>query len=593
MGKSAFIAHCADVYKKSYPQSYTIEHYIGGGGGVSSSLESMLLRILSELKERFQLTEELPKSDELKDEFASWLFKIPKDSSVAIFIDALNQLTDKKIEDVLRIFPNILPENLKIVFSSIEPFSLPNAKELTVSPLTNERKKAFIQTSLEKVGKTLNDTQLNHLLNSKESENPLYLKIVLDKLKVFGIYEKLEDKIKELVSYKTIEELLKSIIYRIEKEYDNEEEVFKEILSYISCSRDGMSEDELLEIITAVPIYEHQDRVNSGKQLILTRQELSHMLLAIEEHLVSKEGLLNFLHIYIRNAVNDIYLKDDKTVYKFRNNIAKYFEKELRHYTKETKRIAKELPYQLHLIKDEERLLNAIGNARVFLYGTEDDWELEMHGYYLSIESIQDKEDRLYDSLLKYEPMGDEDENEVFLSSFIGLYFYKYLSYEKAEPLLERALEFSSKKAGDEHTLTLCFMGNLAGLYESQGKYQKAEPLYVETLELSEKVLGKEYPNTLAYMNNLAALYRSQGNYQKAEPLYIETLGLMEKILKKKHPITLKAMNGLAELYIKMNKKEKSLKLFNEAYEIAQSLLGESHPTTQQIKKNLEAEAND
>ena len=62
---------------------------------------------------------------------------------------------------------------------------------------------------------------------------------------------------------------------------------------------------------------------------------------------------------------------------------------------------------------------------------------------------------------------------------------------------------------------TLISVGNLALLYQDQGRYGEAEPLLKRALEAKERVLGREHPDTLTSVNNLAVLYRDQGRYAR------------------------------------------------------------------------------
>jgi Tetratricopeptide repeat len=64
---------------------------------------------------------------------------------------------------------------------------------------------------------------------------------------------------------------------------------------------------------------------------------------------------------------------------------------------------------------------------------------------------------------------------------------------------------------GEEHSLTLTSMDNLASMYRDQGRWKEAEVLEVRGVERSVKMLGEEHPDTLASMNNLAATYMNQG----------------------------------------------------------------------------------
>ena len=48
-------------------------------------------------------------------------------------------------------------------------------------------------------------------------------------------------------------------------------------------------------------------------------------------------------------------------------------------------------------------------------------------------------------------------------------------------------------------------MGNLANIYDSQGKYRDAEVLFKQCLDKMKVVLGDSHPDTLGTMSNLAS----------------------------------------------------------------------------------------
>jgi len=125
-------------------------------------------------------------------------------------------------------------------------------------------------------------------------------------------------------------------------------------------------------------------------------------------------------------------------------------------------------------------------------------------------------------------------------------WLYKALGdYDKAEPLLKRALEIDEKALGTDHPSVARDLNNLGLLYKALGDYDKAEPLYERALEIDEKVLGPDHPNVAIRLNNLGSLYNNLGDYDKAEPLYKRALEINEKALGPDHPSTVLCRNNL------------------------------------------------
>ncbi len=60
-------------------------------------------------------------------------------------------------------------------------------------------------------------------------------------------------------------------------------------------------------------------------------------------------------------------------------------------------------------------------------------------------------------------------------------------------------------------------LGNLAGLYQAQGRYAEAEPLFQRSLAIREKALGPEHPHVAQSLENYAALLRQTARADEAE----------------------------------------------------------------------------
>jgi len=64
---------------------------------------------------------------------------------------------------------------------------------------------------------------------------------------------------------------------------------------------------------------------------------------------------------------------------------------------------------------------------------------------------------------------------------------------------------------GEDHSLTLHSMNNLAETRRNQGDLDGAHQLHEQTLAARRRVLGDDHPDTLTSTNNLAAVRRELG----------------------------------------------------------------------------------
>ncbi|KAB1988789.1 tetratricopeptide repeat protein, partial [Haemophilus parainfluenzae] len=79
-------------------------------------------------------------------------------------------------------------------------------------------------------------------------------------------------------------------------------------------------------------------------------------------------------------------------------------------------------------------------------------------------------------------------------------------------------------------------LGNLANLYQIQGRYGKAESAYKEALRIVQKQLGERHPRVAQILNNLASLYLDEGRYRETESLLNQALAIRRQQLGNNHP---------------------------------------------------------
>lgn len=582
LGKSSLIANYIDHYKGDNPNTYIIEHYIGGAGEYSANLTFVLFRILEEIKEKYKLSTELPKHEDMLDEFSIWLYNVPKDEEIAIFLDAVDQLNEEEPK-ILRWLPKVLPENMKIVLSSIDNLDIKNGQQLKLQPLSTNEQNCIISNYLEQYSKTLTSTQLNKILNNSKVNNTLYLKALLYELKIHGDFETIDNKIDMLLQYNSLEELFISILKRIEKDYDKNN-VFKDIVSLIWCSRDGLSEEEILEIITVIPIEEQQLYINTGNHLSLTNLELSHILLGLEEHIIYKEGKINFFHKYINKAIKDNYLKDGDSINNYRLKIANYFDKQDKDMDNIV-RIARELPYQLYHCKKETRLLDTISNVKIFSISQDDNWQLEILKYYLSINSIKNKENIYLKNIMHN--LQYHDLENIYLSNYICIFINNFFEHINTEEIYLNIIEHMEKLLGNESIELLGPMSNLANRYAVVQDYNNSEELYIKTIELSKKKLGINNINTLSYQNDVGLLYMHVGKYDKAMNIFEYILKYRMKYFENQHEDISESLNNLGSLYMELSQYEKVEAIMKKSLLLSQKYLGKYYPKTINIMNNL------
>lgn len=495
-GKSALIANWAQRYREKHPNDFLLLHFIGSTPE-STDYVHILRRIMQEIKERYGDVEDIPtEPKQVVEAFPFWLARAAARGRFIIVLDALNQLEEKDNAPELGWLPSYFPPNIRLILSTLPGPSLEALKErnyptLTVEPLTEEERERFIREYLARFGKSLSEKHIKQIVSHKQSANPLYLRTLLEELRVFGIHEELERRITYYLEAQTPDALFEKVLERLEEDYEREEEtkgLVRNTMSFIWASRRGLSEVEILELL------KKDDEP-------LPRAYWSPLYLAIEESLVNKGGLFNFFHYFLREAVERRYLPTPELKKKYHLLLADYFRgREI------SERKADELPWQFMMAESWEELKDSITDLEIFTPLMLKNREYELMGYWLAL--------------------GDR--------------FDMVKEYEKMVKLVEE-----TSPSNDILAFLLDTIANFLGL---SARFEEAEKLYRKALEIKEKILGKEHPDTATTLDNLALLLGDKGDYEEAERLFRRALEICEKTLGRTHPWTITCQKNLEEL---------------------------------------------
>lgn len=101
--------------------------------------------------------------------------------------------------------------------------------------------------------------------------------------------------------------------------------------------------------------------------------------------------------------------------------------------------------------------------------------------------------------------------------------------YEKAQPLLEGALNLAKTTDAEDSELCACVL-DLAYLYKDQGKLAQAETMCLSGLELQEKVHSPNHPYVAYTLRILGDIYKGQGRYRQAENSLKRALSIMRQV---------------------------------------------------------------
>jgi len=657
LGKSALISNWIYQYQKKYPDTYILYHFIGGASD-STDYVQIMLRIMKELKRRVYIESEIPTDqDNIISEFPNFLAQSGTYGNWILVIDALNQLDNENNSLLLNWLPDKFPKFVKTILSVTDNNPIENIlKErnysfVNINPLSKVNAKNIVVDYLKSFGKTLNEDNINLISENYELNKPLLLRTFLDEIRIFGEHEKLKEKIEYYTSNKDPNDFFVKIIDRIEADtnisYPN---LLKIILCLISCSRKGISENEILDILN-IPLL-HWVTIKNY----------------IETYLINRKGLINLSHDNFKKAVIRKYLNDGN----YKNDIClkliNYFYKNLL-----SERSIDELPFLLTNLEKYEDLKVYLSNLKVFKYLYEKD-KYELIKYWKCLEDKYDIKEVIKESVIEF---SDNDETRdsdlsdyyftisVFLINFgllsdslhyqnlnlnaiktkyginsneysvalnslsaiyskmgeydkaikaisessniikslngknnilyalslhlLGFYYYNKSEFENTESCYLEALEIYKNFNYEKNINYSILVGNIGSYYQKIGDYAKAEQYLLESKRLKKIILGEKNPIYASSLGNIGFLYFYKSEYQKAEDLYLKAIDLYKETSSERNPDYITALINVANLYAKVGSNEKAEYYYTESLNVQKNTLGNMHPSYAISLNNLGA----
>jgi len=305
-GKSALLAYWSEEYRATHPDDHVIEHYVGATAAAQDRI-GLMRRLIAEIKELYGVEQELPASaEQIERDFPAWL-AYARETHLVVVIDAMNQLP--ALGQELHWLPEFIPSAVTLVISTTPGPSLERLRSrgysvLEVQPLSEEQRATVIERYLADFRKRLTAEQVARIAGTPNTRSPLFLRTVLEELRIFGVYEQLDERIDYVLSASDLDDLFHRVLERMEQDYDPE--LVQQTMMYVWASRTGLTESELQDLLNLDPPLEGM----SGGTF--TRLDLSAFLLALDYHLMRSAGLLNFFHAYLRRAVEARYLEPEE-----------------------------------------------------------------------------------------------------------------------------------------------------------------------------------------------------------------------------------------------------------------------------------------
>lgn len=591
IGKSALIANwLAPLIRKDGLK--VIYHFVGNGEA-EGNYQHIVQRISEEIRDSYHLPQDDNWGmDKKKPEEAlqSLYGMIAGKEPLLLVLDGINQLADEDNAKQLLWLPQAT-RNIKYLFSTLPDdktmavFTNRKYPIFTLHPLHKAQQRELVNLYLRRYGKKLTQEQVDRIIHNPQNKNTLVLRTLLDELIGFGSYEQLDKRIDYYLKSDSIEDFFQRVLQRFEEDFT--EPQVRHLLSLIAFSRNGLSEQEIMDIAGITPYH------------------WSQFYCAFRTHLTSQSGLQTFSHQYMAKAVQTRYTNWATNAM---HDIVQYF-KDI-----QSKRAWDELSYLYYELEELEALYHLLLNLDVTNYlFVKDRYELSKYWRilletdekkftpeaYLNLPGDEGTQSACYTNL------GNLFANEIinphlsllFYQRTVDLYqslngknnytlslFEKYIGYvysiqedhDKALHYYLKAIEILGPSANNDKHLIECY-NNIGYVYSAQGKYDQALEYLEKALNISKKINGSEHPDTALYFNNIGSIYYSLKQFSQALSYHKKALEIRKTILGETNVDVAASYNNIGTIYNDLGEYDKALECYACVLNICIPLLGENH----------------
>jgi nephrocystin-3 len=151
---------------------------------------------MGEIKAYYLVEDEIPvKIEQMREALPIWLVKAATQGRMVLILDGLNQLEEREVGKAqakeLHWLPRVFPSNIRVIMSTLPGKSLEAVRErdwptMTVEALNPAEKEQLIIEYLEQYSKRLDKEQIKKLAEAEPTSNPLYLRVLMEELRIFG-----------------------------------------------------------------------------------------------------------------------------------------------------------------------------------------------------------------------------------------------------------------------------------------------------------------------------------------------------------------------------------------------------------------------
>jgi hypothetical protein len=371
-GKSALMAKAIQQSRAQSKKDLIVFRFIGATPD-SSNGRTLLENVCRQISRHYGADETESPTDymELVRFFTDRLALATSGKPLILFLDALEQLADADRARSLSWMPRKLPANVHLIVSTLpgeclellqRKMNLANFIKLT--PMSEADGQSLLKVWLGEAARTLQAPQMDEVMAKfRENGLPLYLKLAFEEARRWRSYSP------AVHLDSDIQGIIRQLFARLSLDANHGPLVVSRSLSYLAAAKYGLSEDELLDVLSHDQdvLLDFKSRAkHTPPDERLPVIVWSRFYFDLEPYLMelSSEGafLFGFYHRQIREVVEDVFLSGDERRMRHAT-LANYFsEQDLFDPQKRTPNVRKlsELAYQQTFGQQLERLYTTL-----------------------------------------------------------------------------------------------------------------------------------------------------------------------------------------------------------------------------------------
>jgi len=334
-GKTALVAKAMLEAQRVHSDANIITRFIGATPGSSDDL-LLLMSLCRQISRAYGIDESAIPSDyqRLIGIFNDRLSLATPEKKLIIFIDALDQLYQRNPDRNLSWVPPELPVNVRLVVTSLPgecltilQSKLSASSLLELEPMPAGEAQVLLDLWLKNAGRTLQEAQQNVVLRGFESCGlPLYLRLAFEEARKWRSFDS------PVNLNPGIPGIIRNLFTRLSREANHGKLFLTRSLSYLAASKNGLAEDEMLDILST-----DKETMTDFRRRFPKSPEADRLPVAVWSRLyadlepylaqLSADGasLLGFYHRELREVVETDYLINENRK-KCHTALARYFD---------------------------------------------------------------------------------------------------------------------------------------------------------------------------------------------------------------------------------------------------------------------------